>query len=114
MRGSLYLSTLSTVRYGRGCARPGLPGVYTRVSYYMDWINTIIPSDLSTTTTTTTNTTTKRATEVQSSSTDPQTTTVGVNNTAASSKISMYYILLIAAFLFNSIKTINFPFFIVF
>jgi len=28
--------------YGRGCARPGFPGIYTRISGYEDWIKTRI------------------------------------------------------------------------
>jgi len=31
--------------YGKGCALDGFPGVYTRVSYYVNWINSIIKGD---------------------------------------------------------------------
>ncbi|CAF3322035.1 unnamed protein product, partial [Rotaria sp. Silwood2] len=37
-----YWEQVGIVSYGHGCAEPGYPGIYTRLSYYYDWINDIL------------------------------------------------------------------------
>jgi secreted trypsin-like serine protease len=52
--------------YGIGCALPGHPGVYTRVSYYTNWIKSITQLYELTTITTTKSTTNQKTSSKKS------------------------------------------------
>ncbi|CAF1027002.1 unnamed protein product [Rotaria sordida] len=65
--------------YGYECALPDYPGVYTRVSYYIKWMKSIMPSNEITTTTS--GTTKKPITTLTTTNKTPMRTTTTTNKT---------------------------------
>ncbi|CAF1059349.1 unnamed protein product [Adineta steineri] len=90
------------ISYGRDCAVPNYPGVYTRVTSYLEWINTTIPyTPTSPTTRTTTLTTTLPTTPPTQTTATKQTTTTLFDNSSSSIDINTSLFLSILLFLFK-------------
>ncbi|CAF1382818.1 unnamed protein product [Adineta steineri] len=86
------------ISYGRDCAVPDYPGVYTRVTSYLEWINTTIPY---TPTSPTTLTTTLPTTSPTQTTATKQTTTTVFDNSSSSIGISTSLFLSMMLFLFK-------------